>query len=123
MATPEDIEHYLIQMAHPFEAIEKGMWIVHNTANIVITHEPPLIVFRSKLMEVPKKDRENFFKLLLELNASHMVHGAYGIEDNNVVIIDTLEVENLDFNEFQASLDAISLAASQDYERLKQFRD
>lgn len=123
MATREDIEHYLIQMEHPYEVIEEDMWIIHNSANIVVIYTPPLVIFRTKLMEVPKNDRENFFKLLLELNASQMVHGAYGVEDNNVVLIDALEVENLDFNEFQASLDAISLAVSQDYERLKTFRD
>jgi len=123
MATREDIEHYLIQINHFFETIRDNMWIIHNTVNIVIIHAPPLVIFRAKLMEVPKNDREIFYKLLLELNASQMVHGAYGIEDNNVVIIDTLEVENLDFNEFQASLDAISLTTSQDYHRLKTFRD
>ena len=123
MATHEDIEHYLIQMEQPYEAIAKDMWVVRNTENIVITYEPPLVIFRAKLMEVPKRGRENFFKLLLELNATQMIHGAYGIEDENVVLIDTLQVEHLDLNEFQASFDAISVAISQDYERLKPFRD
>lgn len=123
MATHEDIEHYLIQLEYPIEMIAEGMWIIRNTANIIISYEPPLVIFRAKLMEIPKKNREGFFKLLLELNASQMIHGAYGIEDDNVVLIDTLESENLDFNEFQASLEAISLATSQDYQRLKSFRD
>ena len=123
MATREDIEHYLIQLEYPIEMIAEGMWIIRNTANIIISYEPPLVIFRAKLMEIPKKNREGFFKLLLELNASQMIHGAYGIEDENVVLIDTLEAENLDFNEFQASLEAISLATSQDYQRLKSFRD
>lgn len=123
MVSREHIEHYLIQTAYPFESIEEDMWLIQNTANIVITYNPPLIIFRAKLMEIPERERENFFKLLLELNASQMIHGAYGIEGENVVVIDTLEVENLNFNEFQASLDAISVAISQDYQRLKSFRD
>src|SRR5918999_307529 len=114
MANRDDIEHYLIQMEYPFESIEPHMWVIHNTANVVVTYEPPLVIFRMKLMEVPKKQREDFFKLLLELNATEMIHGAYGIEDNNVVLIDTLQSEHLDFNEFQATLDALLLSGTQD---------
>jgi len=121
MAMREDIEHYLIQMGHTFDTLEEGMWVIRDPTNIVITLEHPVLIFRSKLMELPKKDREEFFKLLLILNASEMVHGAYGVENNNVVIIDTLEVENLNFNEFQASVEAILLAVSQDYQKLRPF--
>jgi hypothetical protein len=123
MATRDNIEHYLIQIECPFESIENHMWVIHNTANVVVTYEPPLVIFRMKIMEIPKKRREDFFKLLLELNAANMIHGAYGIEGENVVLIDTLQSEHLDFNEFQASLDALLLASTQDYQRLKAFRD
>jgi hypothetical protein len=123
MATRENIEHYLIQLEYPFESIETHMWVIRNTANVVVTYEPPLVVFRIKLMEVPKSRCEEFFKFLLELNAANMIHGAYGIEGENVVLIDTLQSEHLDFNEFQASLDALWLASTQDYQKLKAFRD
>jgi hypothetical protein len=122
MTTRENIEHYLIKIEYPFDSIENDMWVIRNTANIVVTYEPPLVVFRMKLMEIPKERREEFFKLLLELNATNMIHGAYGIEGDNVVLIDTLQSESLDFNEFQASLDALLLASTQDYQKLKDFR-
>ena len=122
MATLENIEHYLIQLEYPFESVEPHMWIIRNTANVVVTYEPPLVVFRMKLMEIPEQKREEFFKLLLELNATNMIHGAYGIEEDNVVLIDTLQSEHLDFSEFQASLDALLLASTQDYQKLKAFR-
>jgi hypothetical protein len=122
MATRDNIEHYLIQTEYPFESIETHMWIIRDTANIVVTYEPPLVVFRIKLMEIPRARREDFFKLLLELNATNMIHGAYGVEGDNVVLIDTLQSEHLDFNEFQASLDALLLASTQDYQKLSAFR-
>jgi hypothetical protein len=123
MATRDEIEHYMIQMEYPFESLESYMWVIHNTGDIVITYEPPLVVFRMKLMEVPNKQREEFFKLLLELNATQMIHGAYGIENNNVVLIDTLQSEHLDLNEFQATLEALFLASTQDYQKLNAYRD
>ena len=122
MATRDDIEHYIIQMDYPFESIESNMWVIHDTANIVVTYDPPLVLFRVKLMDIPNERRESFFKLLLELNASQMIHGAYGIEGENVVLIDTLQSEHLDFNEFQASLEALLLASTQDYQKLNAFR-
>jgi hypothetical protein len=96
--------------------------VIRDTANVVVTYEAPLVVFRIKVMEIPKDRREEFYKLLLELNATNMIHGAYGIEGNNVVLIDTLQSEHLDFNEFRASLDALLLASTQDYQKLNAFR-
>jgi hypothetical protein len=122
MATRDDIEHYLIQIGYPYESVDSNMWVIRNTADVVVTIDPPLVVFRMKLMEIPGSHRENLFKLLLELNASQMIHGAYGVEDSNIVLIDTLQVENLDYNEFQASLDALMLSGTQDYPKLKEFR-
>jgi hypothetical protein len=121
MATRDDVERYLIQMEQQYETLESNIWIIRDSANIVITYEPPLVVFRAKVMEIPNNNREEFFKLLLNLNATQMVHGAYGIEDSIVVLIDTLQNENLDFNEFQATFDALSLALTQDYQQLKPF--
>jgi hypothetical protein len=123
MATRDEIEHYLIQTGHPHETIDNNTWVVRDAANIVISHASPLVIFRAKLMDVPQHHREAFFRLLLELNASEMIHGAYGLENNSVVLIDTLQSEHLDLNELQATLDALLLAIAQDYQKLKAFRE
>jgi Tir chaperone protein (CesT) family len=122
MATRDEIEHYLIQTGHPFETLDHNTWVVRDAANIVISYTSPLVIFRTKLMDLPQRRREAFFRLLLELNASEMVHGAYGLENNSVVLIDTLRSEHLDLNELQATLDALLLAIAQDHQKLKAFR-
>lgn len=129
MRTNDDIEAYLIQLNLPFEQIESGMWVIHdefeNIDNIVIYHTPPVIIFRVKLMnlgDVPQDRRFELFEKLLVLNTTDMIHGAYGLEDNNIVCVDSLQSENLDFNEFQASVEALSLAISSHYTLLKGFR-
>jgi hypothetical protein len=123
MATRDEIEHYLIQTGHPYETIDTNTWIVRDTANIVISYVSPVVIFRAKLMELPQHRREALFRLLLELNASEMVHGAYGLEDGSIVLIDTLQSEHLDLNELQSTLDALLLAAAQDYQKLNTFRE
>ena len=51
-----------------------------------------------------------------------MVHGAYAVDGNSIVIIDTLEAETMDLEELQASIDAIGLALAQHYRSLSAFR-
>ena len=128
MRTNEEIEAYLLQLGANFQAVQEGMWIIHGDydefENIVIYNDPPVITFRCKLMEVPTSDkRAEFCEKLLRLNATEMVAGAYGIEDESVVIVDTLQSANLDFNELQASIDGLGLAISVHYSVLGGYRD
>ena len=46
---------------------------------------------------------------MLRFNATALLHAAYGIEGDMIILSGALEVENLDFNEFQAMIDDISL--------------
>ncbi len=113
----EKIEDYLLQINLPYEAVDDKMWVIHdeidNIENIVVLYDDPVVTFRVKVMEVPEKNQEKFFRTLLELN-SNLLHGAYSINENNIVLIDNLEAENLDFNEFQATIDSIILALTED---------
>ena len=120
------IENYLIKSEFPFERVEEGFWLIHDEFdqidNIVIYHSSPVVTFRVKLLDVPDLDddaRLELFTKLLELNATSMVAGAYGLEDASVVVVDTLQAENLDFNEFQASIDSMTLAIREHYRPLR----
>ena len=120
------IENYLIKSEFPFEKVEDGFWLIHDEFdqidNIVIYHSAPVVTFRVKLLEVPELEddvRLELFTKLLELNATSMVAGAYGLEDDSVVVVDTLQAENLDFNEFQASIDSMALAIREHYRPLR----
>ena len=68
------------------------------------------------------KDLGGLFKKLLELNTEEMVHGAYGISDDAVMITGALVLESLDYGEFQRTIDDIALAISNHYESLASFR-
>ena len=56
--------------------------------------------------------RLKLYQTLLELNASDLVHGAYGLEGDEVILVDALELQDLDYSEFQASLESLSLAVT-----------
>lgn len=128
MVTREDIESYLLRMQLDFEEVEAGMWVVQGGADgvrLVVNHAPPLLLLRTKVLEVPTDERRcaELYRRLLELNAMDMVHGAYGLEEDDVILADALELENLDFNEVQASVDSMQLAIASHLESLSPFRN
>jgi hypothetical protein len=127
MRTREDIEAYIIRSGMAHEDLEDDMWILHDQdsgENIVIRLAGPLAVFRLKVLELAKvSKKQELFQELLKLNAEEMVHGAYGIVDDAVVLTCSLRLENLDYNEFQGTVDDFSLAITNHYETLASFRD
>ena len=123
MKTNDDIESYLIGMDLHYEVLEEGLWIIHHeAADIVVAHTPPVIVFRVKVYDLPATNREALFHKLLELNAQELVHGAFGIEDDVVVLTDALQSENRALNEFQASIESLAMAVSEHHDVLAPFQ-
>lgn len=123
MKGKEDLESYLLKMAMPFEQIGPDMWNINaEHENLVISIAGPVVVFRTKVMDLPDGNREQLYETLLRLNTTEMVHGAFGIEGKSVVIASALEIENLDYNEFSAVVDDFTLAVSKHYPTLSRFR-
>jgi hypothetical protein len=128
MKSAEDIESYLIRAGLPYETIDGGLWLVQmGGSRLAVSIAGPVVVFRMKVLDVPAKDskpgREELFRALLQLNTTEMVHGAFGLEGDAVVIVHALELENLDFNELQAVLDDMSMAASKHHPTLSRYID
>ena len=124
MKTNADIEAYLVQANVPFERAGDGTWFVRVEPSdflMVLRHEPPILEFRVNVGPVPEKNREEFFRQLLEWNATDVIHGAYGIIDDKVVVTCALQSENLDFNELEAAIDSIALQLQQHFPKMKEF--
>jgi hypothetical protein len=127
MRSRDDIESYLARAEVPYEEIgDDGMWLVHDSSlgeNIAVIAAGPLLLFRVKVLELREvEDKAALFEELLKLNASDLVHGAYGLSEDAVVLTCTLQLENLDYNELQGVLDDFSLALANHYETLTKFR-
>lgn len=131
MQSLEDLQAFIERLdsdAMSSEEVESGMWVLSSEgsgARIVVNYAPPVVVFRVNVMELPgdPEKRNELMRKLLELNATELVHGAYGIEGATVVLTDALQLESLDFNEFQASIDSISLALDSHYPALAPYQE
>ncbi len=124
MVTLEDLESFLIRMELEYEEVDTGMFLVRGRNSglpVVVHYADNLLLIRMKLMDMPDGANGSapLFRMLLELNATDVVHGAYGIEDGELILSDTLELESLDFHELQASMESIELAAATHMERIR----
>jgi hypothetical protein len=126
MTPREKIESYLVKSSLTFQESGKAAWVVRDPhkgiENLVIMLVDSLVVMRVKVMAVPASRRETFFEEMLRLNATDMVHGAYALDGQDVIIVDTLEAEGMGHEEFVASVDAIGLALAQHYRILSKYR-
>lgn len=119
MVTKDDVEQFLNRLSAEgasIKEVQNGLWVVKPSGSLefdlVVHFSPPVVVLRVKVMELPE-DPESLASLtrrLLEMNASEMLHGSYGIEQDAVVITEALELSHLDFEEFLAVYESINIA-------------
>jgi hypothetical protein len=126
MNIKEKLEGYFIELSIPYENRAENLWAITDMEkgfdNVMVSVNDQVVTITVNVMPIPSANKEKFFENLLKLNATDMIHGAYGINEKNVILIDTLEGPTMDLEELQASLDAISLALSQHYPVLAKYR-
>jgi|CZKU01.1.fsa_nt_gi hypothetical protein len=126
MRTEKDVEAYLLRSNRRFRAVDSApegggsrTFLVDSgdrSPPVAVLVDPPLVVLRvhvGDLTGAGGPSETALFRQLLELNARQLVHANYGLEDRHVVLSSALELENLDFNEIQATLDEIDVALAQ----------
>jgi hypothetical protein len=130
MLTKDDIEAWLDRLdsgSAEVSEVEPGLWLARTTAGaeVLINYAPPVAILRVTVMTLPSEPetQARLCRQLLEYNARDLVHGAYGLEGDRVVLVDTLELENLDFNEFEASFDSLTLAIATHLGALAPYRE
>jgi hypothetical protein len=130
MITKDDIQSFLDRLESgslTVMEIEPNLWLARTTedAEVVVHYAPPVVILRVRVMELPASEprRSELFRQLLEYNARELVHGSYGLEGDHVVLTDTLELENLDFSEFEASFDSMTLALASHLGALAPYRE
>jgi hypothetical protein len=127
--TRDDIEAYLARSNQPNREVAEDTWLVgaggsDARGGIAVRIEDGLCLFRMKvtnLSAIEPTQWTAFFRTLLEYNAAEMVHAAYGIADDMVLLTASLLLENLDYNEFVGVLEEMVLSGVDHQARLAAF--
>jgi hypothetical protein len=131
MNSKEDIEGMLDRLGaegDSYREVEPGLWVLKPGGaldfDVVVHYSPPVVVLRVKVMELPKEKPRlaDLSRRLLELNASDMMHGSYGIEKNWIVLTEALELAHLDFEEFLAAYESITVSLASHLREIGSFR-
>lgn len=132
MLTHEEIEPFLDRLAAEggnYEEVSEGIWRVKPSGvldfDVVVSYTPPVLLLRVKVMNLPasEADRAQLNRRLLELNASDLVHGSYGISNDEVVLTEALELSHLDYEEFLAAYEGMTLALAAHLREFATYRE
>ena len=127
MITKEKLESYLLDLSLSYEEQGDGIWIISDQnkglESVAVMIADPVVVIQVKVMKAPSDRREELYEKLLRLNATDLVHGAYALSGDDVILLNTLQGDTLDLEELESTFDAIGLALSQHYEVLSDYRN
>ncbi len=111
----DKVLQYLIELDCDIVQVdsEESLFVVNKEEsgifNLIIDCEDPILVFEQHIFDVTE-DSTSLYKRLLQINRE-IVHGALALDDagQKVIYRDTLQLENLDLNELQATLNSLEI--------------
>lgn len=115
-----DLEYTILQ-----EHIEDELFVVEKSnsgiTNLIIDCEDTILIIEVSLFEIKQKSEALFESLLIKNR--EIIHGAFALDEtgNKVIFRDTLQLENLDINELQGSLNSLELLLSEYADQLIAF--
>jgi len=89
--------------------------------NLILGIATPILIIEQHIFNIKNKNEE-VYKSLLQKNRD-IVHGAFVLDETGerVIFRDTLQIENLDLNELEASLNSLGLLLNEYSEQIINF--
>ena len=124
----EDLEGYLLRLERRFERAEDGTYLLSMGADrplVALRVAAPVLVAQVDIGQAPVDNATAapLFRKLLVLNATALVHAAYGIEGSTIVLSAALELKNLDLNELEAVLADLDMALANQVPTLRELSE
>ncbi len=121
------IKDYLLELEYSIlsEDSSEDIFIVENQnagiTNLIVDCEDPILIIELYLFELSKDDL-NIYKNFLKMNRE-IIHGAIALDEtgSKVIFRDTLQLENLDLNELQGSLNSLEIFLSENANKLLEY--
>ncbi|NQY29411.1 MAG: YbjN domain-containing protein [Flavobacteriaceae bacterium] len=121
------IKNYLIELNYSitYENRTDGVLMVQKESdgikNLILGVADPILIMEQYIFKINNAS-EGIFKQLLQKNRD-IIHGAFVLDETGqkVIFRDTLQLENLDLNEFEGSINSLSLLLSEYSEQIIEF--
>lgn len=125
ITTDADLEAQLQRLDRGFEALGDGAYLVSvgtGQPPCALKLAPPVLVAQVQVGVAPALAEPGTAALLwrlLELNATGLLHAAFAIEGEAIVLTAARPLESLDLNELEAVLSDVELALAQHVPQLR----
>lgn len=121
------IKNFLIELNYNIthEDENEGILMIQNEeegiSNLIIGVANPILIIEQYIFKISTPN-ESIFKQLLQKNRD-IVHGAFVLDETGekVIFRDTLQLENIDLNELEGSINSLSLLLSEYSENIIAF--
>jgi len=121
------IENFISNIGYDifYKDEKEGVFIIQNDLdgihNLIVGIANPILIFEQYLFTISNESMELFKSLLIKNR--DMIHGGFALtEDGKKVIFRyTLQISNIDQNEFDAAINSLSLLISEYYNQLINF--
>ena len=121
------VRDYLLELGYSIKRQDEqsGVFVITDEptgiTNLVIGCNDPLLIMEQYLLDV-NDAHPDMYKQLLMKNRD-IIHGAFVLDDtgSKVIFRDTLQIENLDLNELEGSMNSLSLLLAEYSDELIQF--
>ena len=117
--TTEDLEGFLSRLERKYERVADGTYIVSMGPGrplVAMRLATPVLVLEVVIGEVPPAATERLlvlYRRLLEYNAERLLHAAYGIQGQQIMLSAALELVSVDLNELEAVLADLDMALAE----------
>jgi hypothetical protein len=127
MSYADTLESYMLRMELPHEQVSDDTWVLApdslRHARIIVRIDEPIVLYSTPLFGVTEltPDREELYRKLLEFN-DNLLHCAYALDNEQIVLSGAQQVDDLDFNEFQAMVEDMAMALDSHLDQLTKWR-
>jgi hypothetical protein len=121
------IESYISKLGYSvsYQNEKEGIFCIESETdgikNLIIGVAPPILIVEQYIFTL-KSDDKDILKSLLIKNRD-IIHGAFVLDEEGkkVIFRYTMQIENLDMNEFEGALNSLGLLLSEYYEQIIEF--
>ena len=125
----QKVKEYLLELGYnmTYENEEDGVIVIENAANgfsnLVLGVAAPILIVEQFLVEINTPNAEIYKQLMQK--SRDIVHGAFVLDEtgSKVIFRNTHELENLDLNELEATLNYLALLLGEYSQELIKFSE
>lgn len=121
------IESFILKLGYSisYQNGKDGIFCIENESdgikNLIIAVAPPVLILEQFIFTLKNDDKEILKSLLIKNR--DIIYGAFVLDEEGkrVIFRYTMQIENLDINEFEGALNSLGLLLSEFYEQIIEF--